>query len=71
MVEVDKIEKKIYEYKNIKVKPETYALLLRTQAAYQLEEGKRLSMDDVIKMLLEALPTVNVSFKKTGARKST
>lgn len=62
MVEMNKMDKKIYEYKNIKVKPATYNLLLRTQAAYQLEEGKRISMDGVVSMLLEILPSVNVTF---------
>jgi len=58
-----KREKGKSEMKTVKVKLETYAALIRTKGAYEMITGKNLSMDDVIKNLLEAAPKAKASLE--------
>lgn len=59
---MDKLERRRtkQKYKNLKVKPDTYQMLIRSKAAYEIETGEPLSMDGIIKMLLDSLPKIEV-----------
>jgi len=50
----DKEDKK--KYINIKVKPDTYSELIKTQALMQFYGERKFSMDDVIKALIDGYP---------------
>jgi len=51
------------QWRDIKVRPDTFSDLLRSKAAYEFRHGKRLSMDGLLKIMIASLPKVNISIE--------
>jgi len=61
MVRKSNLEKKSKdEYVTIKVKRSTYESLIQTKAYHEIVERRRISMDELINMMIESLPKVDV-----------
>lgn len=63
MKKMEQKEKK-YPYVSVKVKPETYGELIKTRAMYEIQLGRRLSMDSVIRIILAQLPVTEVKLRQ-------
>ena len=51
------------KYKVLKIKPETYELLIRTKALMEFSESRKISFDECLRRLIESLPKVTVSMQ--------
>jgi len=60
---VEKVEEGERKFKTIKVRKETYEALLSYQSALQLVYKKRLSLDQVINVLMQYAPVIEYQIR--------